>query len=571
MQSISCNIVSGEMLQMLCDIYIGEQDDFAYNPNIYMQKSKLLKLSSIPENYDNPSIVFVYTHRIFDFFSKYIYKFKNRFILVSHNSDKNIDESFKAFADHHLIVHWFSQNANIKHEKISYIPIGVANTQWQHGNRELFNNIKPISFKDKAKLVYFQFSIHTNPEKRLLCKSKLEKYYTFTENVSQIEYLNRLNSSKFIIAPEGNGIDTHRLWESLFCGSIPIVKKCILTEEISKIFPIILIEDWDEVTPAFLENKSKEYENINISYKKLSIEYYKNVINTYKIPIIYVHLGNAFFPNYLNDSIHQARLWNPINPVHVIIDKKYFENFNDKTITLVDIDKVPMTKISEDFNKITKLNTSFRDGFWRFSTERLIVLYNYLFENKIQKSLHLENDNMLYTSLLDIMDYFYDHTPMYCATMYNAEVLFNFFIINNLEAFEKLAHYFTYNNPHNKTEMPLGYDFITTYPSLLKTLPGKPEESATSIFDAAPFGQYLAGIDPRNGDSSPGFCNSNATFNTSHYYYRWVKSNNLYYIETTIKTDINWKKINVLHIHSKMLNTMSSLLDIPRCQHLLKI
>ena len=38
------------------------------------------------------------------------------------------------------------------------------------------------------------------------------------------EYERDLLTSNFVLCPEGNGIDTHRVWEALYSGSIPIVR-----------------------------------------------------------------------------------------------------------------------------------------------------------------------------------------------------------------------------------------------------------------------------------------------------------------------------------------------------------
>lgn len=278
MQTINCNIVSGEMLQMLCDIYIGEDSDFAYNPLIQEQKEKCLNISFIPEHFNNPRKVFVYTNCIKDFFNKHIHKFQNKFVLVSHNSDCNIDESYNKFTDNPKIIHWFTQNLNTRHPKLSMIPIGVANTRWNHGKRELFQNLPKIEFSKKENLLYFEFSVDTNYSKRLPCRDILSKYFTFGNRVSSTEYLNKITNSKFVISPEGNGIDCHRIWETLLVGSVPIVSRSIFTEELEKEFPILIINSWEEVTPEFLELNINKFTNRIWPNEKLDFEYYKNKI-----------------------------------------------------------------------------------------------------------------------------------------------------------------------------------------------------------------------------------------------------------------------------------------------------
>ena len=75
--------------------------------------------------------------------------------------------------------------------------------------------------------------------------------YTFENKLSFYNYCTNMSKHKFVICPPGNGADTHRVWESLYLGCIPIVKK-------SRIYPydlpIIQINDWSEVTQELLES-----------------------------------------------------------------------------------------------------------------------------------------------------------------------------------------------------------------------------------------------------------------------------------------------------------------------------
>ena len=276
---LNCNIVSGEMLQQICDIYIAKENKINANPVISVQKHKWLNIDTIPDIYDNPSIIFVYSETIHDFFKNCIHKFKNKFILLSHNSDENIDESYRAYADHPLLVHWFAQNLNIRHPKISILPIGVANTQWDHGKRELFQNLSKIEFIKKENIVYFEFNVETNKSKREPCRDIIAKHFPFGNRLSSPQYLNKILNSKFVISPEGNGIDCHRIWETLLVGSVPVVSRSIFTEELEKEFPILIIDNWEQVTPEFLESKISTFSSMEWPINKLDYEYYKNIIH----------------------------------------------------------------------------------------------------------------------------------------------------------------------------------------------------------------------------------------------------------------------------------------------------
>jgi hypothetical protein len=63
----------------------------------------------------------------------------------------------------------------------------------------------------------------------------------------------------FVICPEGNGIDTHRLWEALYLKTIPIIKKNKISPFLQKAnLPILILNDWSDLT-KFNESKLKSF------------------------------------------------------------------------------------------------------------------------------------------------------------------------------------------------------------------------------------------------------------------------------------------------------------------------
>ena len=93
-------------------------------------------------------------------------------------------------------------------------------------------------------------------------------------------YLTELKKHKFCLSPPGRGIDTHRTWESLMVGTIPI----LLSSPMDSLFndlPVIIVDDLLKITPAFLE---KEYEILrskidNYDFSKLYSQYWKDQIH----------------------------------------------------------------------------------------------------------------------------------------------------------------------------------------------------------------------------------------------------------------------------------------------------
>lgn len=273
-------ILSGENFQELCDIYIGEQEDFYYNPKITIQIQKQLLVDNIPDNYKNPLIIFVYSHRL-DKFINNLKKFKNSFILISHNSDENITEKYLSLIDNPLLVHWFAQNLLIKsNSKISLLPIGFANSIYPHGNIAIIQQ-NAISV-EKSNLLYFNFDVTTNKDKREICREFVEKNgFTWIDSLPFDKYINILKQYKYSICPEGGGIDSHRIWESLSCETIPIMLKNNFSENLSKDYPCLLLDSWEDLTYELLLNNYNENPFTFEIKIKLSFDYFRKKIKDY--------------------------------------------------------------------------------------------------------------------------------------------------------------------------------------------------------------------------------------------------------------------------------------------------
>ena len=53
---------------------------------------------------------------------------------------------------------------------------------------------------------------------------------------------------KFILCPEGNGIDTHRFWETLCLGRIPVVLHNPVNDYFSSL-PVVVLDKWEDFDP----------------------------------------------------------------------------------------------------------------------------------------------------------------------------------------------------------------------------------------------------------------------------------------------------------------------------------
>lgn len=251
---------------------------------IYAPKEKL------PGDYDNLANTLdinrlkdkniIYTHtmyakQLFDIIQDLPYKF----IIITHNSDENI-----CFTPPDNVIKWFSQNVNIIHDKIESIPIGLENDMWFPSLKKKEKiDTKTVEQKKIRNLVYMNHNISTNPAQRTkpynILKDKAWVTTDMGNNGSEFDkYLDNVYNHSYVICPEGNGIDTHRTWECLYLGTIPIEKRNINNQFYIDL-PILFVDDWEEVTEERLSGENRfKGRDTNWNYNKLLFKYWQSKV-----------------------------------------------------------------------------------------------------------------------------------------------------------------------------------------------------------------------------------------------------------------------------------------------------
>ena len=92
--------------------------------------------------------------------------------------------------------------------------------------------------------------------------------------LSGAQYFNDLPSYKFVISPEGNGIDCHRHYEALMAGCIPIIEDNPLVREKYRGCPILFTKDYSEINEQYLEQRYKEMIDQPFDFSRLFLSSY---------------------------------------------------------------------------------------------------------------------------------------------------------------------------------------------------------------------------------------------------------------------------------------------------------
>lgn len=203
--------------------------------NRYPEKSQLSYLKSHDGDW-----VFINCDYIDVFFQCMPLLSTKRYYIIIHNSDRTFTEVHMEKLRKY-IYHVYAINTNFEHPRLTTIPIGFADNQL-----DFLSTFTP-TVCDRDIEIYINFKLHHNPEKRNEC------YQTFKNNPSAVyrervdvpEYYNDLCRSKFVLCPEGTGIDTHRVYEAILCGATPVV----LRNSLSKLYetlPVCIVNSWTD-------------------------------------------------------------------------------------------------------------------------------------------------------------------------------------------------------------------------------------------------------------------------------------------------------------------------------------
>lgn len=198
--------------------------------------------------------------------SSYIKKSSKNYILITHDSDKLLNnERFENIPN--IVKKCFSINAIHNHKNLINIPLGLENEIVSHkplsriDYKWLRKNLSGLASREKRKdVVYCNWQNRTHATRKNIVNTLKSTDVNIIQDggLTQYEYYERLASYKFVICPRGNGVDTHRLWETLYVGSIPV----IIDHPTYKNFnlPIVRLKKWEDLTQELLSNfNEKQY------------------------------------------------------------------------------------------------------------------------------------------------------------------------------------------------------------------------------------------------------------------------------------------------------------------------
>lgn len=255
-----------------------------------MLNEEIVQINKFSKLHNGIDIIFCKTDYILNDF-KTIGKLDHDIILITGNSDYAItDELCKIMPPN--IKRWYAQNCLTNNENVHPIPMGIENK---------FDSIRSghgISYPDRVslkeqllcrdneiistKMIYANFEIKTNIKHRSIVKNICVESNHIDWNSPSLsikDFFNRILDYNMIVCPIGNGVDTHRLWEVLYSGRVPITIKVgdYKIYQLYKDLPIIVLNHIEELRDFNLIQDLYE-KQLNKTLEKSFFSYWKKQI-----------------------------------------------------------------------------------------------------------------------------------------------------------------------------------------------------------------------------------------------------------------------------------------------------
>jgi hypothetical protein len=138
--------------------------------------------------------------------------------------------------------------------------------------------------------IYVNFTVSNNVRERQylfnLLKGMPNAYFESTvfTDFGRVNYLKSLRKYAMVACPEGNGFDTHRIWETLYMGGTPIIKACDYLPRVLNQLPVIILSNWREINnSSTLEELWYSAQSKRLNFKYLTASYWLEHMASKKI------------------------------------------------------------------------------------------------------------------------------------------------------------------------------------------------------------------------------------------------------------------------------------------------
>jgi hypothetical protein len=203
-----------------------------------------------------------------------------RFVLVTAGTDMTVPRSidpryrpmrgfspsldggnyFQTLVNSPKIIHWFAENHDLAHHKLSTLPTGMSTPTDPDDMSEFPSpeSIPPILTRTLKVLVSDRVRSGTGTwalraevvdmcSQSSLCIRPGNGTANMDGGIKRADYLRLLSTVPFVACVRGGGLDpSPKAWEAILLGTIPIIQHSVLDDGYERL-PVVFIHEWTEI------------------------------------------------------------------------------------------------------------------------------------------------------------------------------------------------------------------------------------------------------------------------------------------------------------------------------------
>lgn len=159
-------------------------------------------------------------------------------------------DMLERLSDYFRNIYCVNLNVDFSHPKIEPIPLGLESPRYRNGGKlSNFRQIPQYEVSERPISILVCWNDETNVVSRREARLQIESVENsmhIKRRISGTSCHHLMRKSLFVACPAGNGLDTHRFWESLYLGAIPIVKMSERTKAYLG-WPHLVVDEWSDL------------------------------------------------------------------------------------------------------------------------------------------------------------------------------------------------------------------------------------------------------------------------------------------------------------------------------------
>jgi hypothetical protein len=165
---------------------------------------------------------------------------------------------------------------------------GITPLDQEQELRQVISHIRSLEYTNPMAVTNFHLAMDSPPRRYFYRKPaydalKYKDCIKWLPSQSRVDFWKSCDEYAYVVCPFGNGLDTHRTWEVLVLGRIPIIKVSPLNVIFEKL-PVLEVQDWKYITTEFLVSQFQlilqRMERGEYDLRRLHLDYWNEHIRS---------------------------------------------------------------------------------------------------------------------------------------------------------------------------------------------------------------------------------------------------------------------------------------------------